>query len=63
MSLSESANTSARSVSGEPAAPAAPSADQVQALTQVDLAVLAEKVYALLKKELRIERERLGRIL
>jgi len=62
MSPSESANTSARSASGEPAPPAAPSAGKAHALTQADLAALAEKVYALLKKELRTERERLGRI-
>jgi len=60
MSLSESANTSAQPVGNEQAALAASDTGQALALTQADLAALAEKVYALLKKELRIERERLG---
>lgn len=34
---------------------------QTPALDQIDLKALAEKIYQLLKKEARIERERLGR--
>jgi hypothetical protein len=39
----------------------APEARQAASLDQIDLKALAEKIYQLLKKEARIERERLGR--
>jgi hypothetical protein len=35
--------------------------DQVPAGPQIDLDLLAKRVFALLKQELRVERERLGR--
>jgi hypothetical protein len=42
--------------------PQAVSADRATPLdSEIDLSVLAEKVYALLKQEVSVERERLGR--
>jgi len=48
-------------VSGETPAQEAPEPTEETAMADIDLQALAEKVYRLLKEELRAERERLGR--
>lgn len=47
-------------VSGETPAQEAPKPTEEMAMADIDLQALAEKVYRLLKEELRIERDRLG---
>jgi hypothetical protein len=48
-------------VSGETPAQEEPKPTEEMAVADIDLQALAEKVYRLLKEELRVERERLGR--
>ena len=47
-------------VSGETPAQEAPEPTEEMTMADIDLQALAEKVYRLLKEELRIERDRLG---